>query len=100
MDLESGHARAEVGKTMAVLTALGPSLSIAPPIRRGSEHDLERLDYASASPKKFAGYSSNAVQSPKTPWFAALAETTNYAGRSFGQATRHGPDASGHGTRH
>ncbi|MGA7204765.1 MAG: helix-turn-helix domain-containing protein [Specibacter sp.] len=46
IDLESGHERAELGKTMAVLAALGLSFAAAPPIPRGGDHDPERRDYA------------------------------------------------------
>ncbi|WP_196810877.1 helix-turn-helix domain-containing protein [Arthrobacter sp. 35W] len=46
IDLESGHDRAELGKPMAVPAALGLSLSTTTPVRRGSEHDPERRDYA------------------------------------------------------
>jgi y4mF family transcriptional regulator len=65
IDLESGHERAELGKTMAVLGALGLSLSTTP-IPRGSEHDPERRDYAAHSSKIRTGL-RHWRESPITP---------------------------------
>lgn len=46
VDLEAGHERAELGKTMAVLHTLGVSLTATEPIPRGSDYDPARRDYA------------------------------------------------------
>lgn len=116
IDLESGHDRAELGKAMAVLTALGLSLSATTPIPRGSQHDPERRDYAATftdllakkdfefAIKMLADYASASLsagrpllqRSPrlKDPhWSAALAGITNYTAHRLDQPapawTRH-----------
>ena len=108
IDLESGHERAELGKTMAVLAALGLSLATATPIPRGSDHDPERRDYAATfahllatndfefAIKMLADYASASIKagrpllqrSPqlKDPqWSAALAGITNYTAHRLNQ---------------
>lgn len=108
IDLESGHDRAELGKTMAVLTALGLSLSTTTPIPRGSEHDPVRRDYAATftdllakkdfefAIKMLADYASASLKagrpllqrSPRIRdphWSAALAGITNYTAHRLGQ---------------
>jgi len=54
VDLESGHERAELGKTMTVLKALGLSLAATIPLPRGSDHDPVRRDYAATFTKLLA----------------------------------------------
>jgi y4mF family transcriptional regulator len=46
VDLEAGHERAELGKTLAVLHTLGLSLTATEPIPHGSDYDPARRDYA------------------------------------------------------
>lgn len=46
MDLEAGHERAELGKTLAIFAALGLSLEATDPIPSGRDHDPARRDYA------------------------------------------------------
>ena len=46
IDLEAGHDRAELGKTLAVMAALGLTLAATDPIPRGSDFDPARRDYA------------------------------------------------------
>ncbi|MHA7268642.1 helix-turn-helix transcriptional regulator [Arthrobacter sp. HLT1-20] len=110
IDLESGHDRAELGKTMAVLTALGLSLSTTTPIPRGSQHDPERRDYAATftdllakkdfefAIKMLADYASASMKAGKPllqrsprlkdpQWSAALAAITNYTAHRLGQPT-------------
>ncbi|MHA7304290.1 helix-turn-helix transcriptional regulator [Arthrobacter sp. TMN-49] len=110
IDLESGHERAELGKTMAVLASLGLSLSTNTPIPRGSDHDPERRDYAATftdllarkdfefAIKMLADYASASLKagrpllqrSPqlKDPqWSAALAGITNYTAHRLDQPT-------------
>lgn len=110
IDLESGHDRAELGKTMAVLAALGLSLSTTAPIPRGREHDPERRDYAATftdllakkdfefAIKMLADYASASLKagrpllqrSPqiKDPqWSAALAGITKYTAHRLDQPT-------------
>lgn len=110
IDLESGHDRAELGKTMAVLAALGLSLSTTTPIPRGREHDPERRDYAATftdllakkdfefAIKMLADYASASLKagrpllqrSPKLKdpqWSAALAAITNYTAHRLNQST-------------
>ncbi|MFC8304847.1 helix-turn-helix transcriptional regulator [Specibacter sp. NPDC057265] len=116
IDLESGHDRAELGKTMAVLAALGLSLSTTTPIPRGREHDPERRDYAATftdliakkdfefAIKMLADYASASLKagrpllqrSPQLKdlrWSAALAGITNYTAHLLDQPapdwTRH-----------
>ena len=106
--LETGHERAELGKTLAVLTALGLSLVPTSAIPRGSEHDPERRDYAATfsdllakkdfefAIKMLADYASASLKagrpllnrSPrlKDPhWAAALAGITNYIANQLDQ---------------
>jgi y4mF family transcriptional regulator len=101
IDLESGHERAELGKTMAVLKALGLSLAAATPIPHGSDHDAELRDYAAAftdllarkgfefAIKMIADYASTSMKARRPllqrsrqlkdhQWPAALAGITNY----------------------
>lgn len=108
IDLESGHKRAELGKTMAVLAALGISLSTTTPIPRGTQHDPVRRDYAATfaallakkdfefAIKMLADYASASLiagrpllqRSPrlKDPhWSAALAGITNYTAHRLDQ---------------
>lgn len=108
IDLESGHERAELGKTMAVLAALGLSLTTTTLIPRGSDHDPERRDYAATftdllakkdfefAIKMLADYASASLKagrpllqrSPqlKEPqWSAALAGITNYTAHRLSQ---------------
>lgn len=116
IDPESGHERAELGKTMDVPTALGLSLTTAAPLPRGREHDPERRDYAATftdflaqkdcefAIKMFADYASASLKagrpllqrSPRRirpQWSAALAGITNDTAST--NPTRPGPDASG-----
>src|SRR6476620_3068695 len=46
IDLEAGHDRAELGKTLAILAALGLTLTATDPIPRGGDLDPARRDYA------------------------------------------------------
>lgn len=108
IDLESGHERAELGKTMAVLAALSLSLTTATPLPHGSEHDPARRDYAATftdllakkdfefAIKMLADYATASLKagrpllqrSPqlKDPqWSAALAGITNYTARRLAQ---------------
>ena len=108
IDLESGHERAELGKTMAVFAALGLSLATATPIPRGKDHDPQRRDYATTftdllarkdfefAIKMLADYASASLKagrpllqrSPQlkdTQWTAALAGITNYTANRLNQ---------------
>ena len=108
IDLEGGHERAELGKTMAVLAALDLSLTTATPIPHGSDHDPARRDYAATftdllakndfefAVKMLADYASASIKvgqpllqrSPqlKNPkWSAALAGITSYTAHRLGQ---------------
>ena len=108
VDLESGHERAELGKTIAVLHALGLSLAAAELIPRGSDYDPIRRDYAATftelvsagdfelAIKMLADYASASLKagrpllqrSPrlKEPhWSAALAGITTYTAHRLGQ---------------
>ncbi|WP_427007971.1 helix-turn-helix domain-containing protein [Pseudarthrobacter sp. H2] len=108
VDLEAGHERAELGKTMAVLHTLGLSLTATEPIPRGSDYDPARRDYAETftqlidsrdfefAIKMLADYATASLKagrpllqrSPrlKDPhWSAALAGITNYTARRLGQ---------------
>ncbi|MCP8999462.1 helix-turn-helix domain-containing protein [Pseudarthrobacter sp. RMG13] len=109
IDLESGHDRAELGKTLAVMSALGLSLAATDPIPRGCDFDPARRDYATTftrliaerdfefAIKMLADYATASLtagtpllqRSPrlKDPhWSAALAGITNYTARRLGQA--------------
>lgn len=108
IDLEAGHDRAELGKTLAVMAALGLSLAATDPIPRGSEYDPARRDYAATftrliaerdfefAIKMLADYATASLtagtpllqRSPrlKDPrWSAALAGITNYTAHRLGQ---------------
>lgn len=108
--LESGHERAELGKTMAVLAALGLSLTTTTSLPHGREHDPERRDYAATfagllarkdfefAIKMLADYTSASLKagrpllqrSPKLQdpqWSAALAGITNYTAHRLNQTT-------------
>ncbi len=108
IDLEAGHERAELGKTLAVLTALGLSLEATDLIPRGSDHDPARRDYAQTfteliatrdfefAIKMLADYATASLKagrpllqrSPrlKDPhWSATLAGITNYTAHRLGQ---------------
>jgi|GEM_PF-889063 transcriptional regulator with XRE-family HTH domain len=108
IDLESGHERAELGKTLAILAALGLSLTATEPIPRGNEYDPARRDYAQTftqlidsrdyefAIKMLADYATASLKagrpllqrSPrlKEPhWSAALAGITNYTAHRLGQ---------------
>ncbi|CAH0201047.1 hypothetical protein SRABI83_01906 [Arthrobacter sp. Bi83] len=108
VDLEAGHERAELGKTMAVLHTLGVSLTATEPIPRGSDYDPARRDYAETftqlldsrdfefAIKMLADYATASLKagrpllqrSPrlKEPhWSAALAGITNYTAHRLGQ---------------
>jgi y4mF family transcriptional regulator len=108
IDLEAGHERAELGKSLAVLAALGLSLEAIDPIPRGTDHDPARRDYAQTftellanrdfefAIKMLADYADASLKagrpllqrSPrlKDPhWSAALAGITNYTAHRLGQ---------------
>ncbi|QOT17380.1 helix-turn-helix transcriptional regulator [Paenarthrobacter sp. YJN-5] len=108
IDLEAGHERAELGKTLAVLAALGLSLEATDPIPRGSDHDPARRDYTQTfneliarhdfefAIKMLADYTTASLKagrpllqrSPrlKDPkWSAALAGITTYTAHRLGQ---------------
>ncbi|WP_437773677.1 helix-turn-helix domain-containing protein [Arthrobacter sp. KNU40] len=108
VDLEAGHERAELGKTMAVLHALGLNLTATDPMPRGSDYDPARRDYAETfaqligsrdfefAIKMLADYATASLnagrpllqRSPrlKDPhWSAALAGITNYTAHRLGQ---------------
>jgi y4mF family transcriptional regulator len=112
IDLEAGHDRAELGKTLAVTAALGLSLAATDPIPHGSDHDPARRDYAATftrliaerdfefAIKMLADY-ANASLTAGTPllqrsprlkdphWSAALAGITNYTAHRLGQPAPH-----------
>ncbi|MEV8148638.1 type II toxin-antitoxin system Y4mF family antitoxin [Arthrobacter sp. NPDC080073] len=108
VDLEAGHERAELGKTMAVLHTLGLSLTASDSMPRGSDYDPARRDYAETftqlisardfefAIKMLADYATASLKagrpllqrSPrlKDPhWSAALAGITNYTAHRLGQ---------------
>ncbi|MBT2538728.1 helix-turn-helix domain-containing protein [Arthrobacter sp. ISL-69] len=108
VDLEAGHERAELGKTLAILAALGVSLEATDPIPKGADHDPARRDYAQTfarligsrdfefAIKMLADYATASLKagrpllqrSPrlKDPhWSAALAGITNYTAHRLGQ---------------
>jgi y4mF family transcriptional regulator len=108
IDLEAGHDRAELGKTLAVMTALGLSLAATDPLPHGSDFDPARRDYAATfsrliaerdfefAIKMLADYATASLtagtpllqHSPrlKDPhWSAALAGITNYTAHRLGQ---------------
>lgn len=108
IDLEAGHDRAQLGKTMAVLAALGLALYATDPIPRGSDHDPARRDYARTftqllaerdfefAIKMLADYATASLtagtpllqRSPRLKdqhWTAALAGITNYTAHRLGQ---------------
>ena len=108
IDLEAGHERAELGKTLAILAALGLSLEATDPIPRGGDHDPARRDYAQTftrliaerdfefAIKMLADYATASLKagrpllqrSPRLNdphWSAALAGITNYTAHQLGQ---------------
>lgn len=108
IDLEAGHDRAELGKTLAVMAALGLTLAATDPIPSGSDFDPARRDYATTftrliaerdfefAIKMLADYATASLtagtpllqRSPrlKDPhWSAALAGITNYTAHRLGQ---------------
>ncbi|WP_120520748.1 helix-turn-helix transcriptional regulator [Arthrobacter celericrescens] len=108
IDLEAGHERAELGKTLAILAALGLSLEATDPIPRGRDYDPARRDYAQTftellanrdfefAIKMLADYATASLKAGKpllqrSPrlkdphWSAALAGITNYTAHRLGQ---------------
>lgn len=108
IDLEGGHERAELGKTLEVLAALGLSLTTATPIPRGIDHDPQRRDYAATftqllakndfefAIKMLADYASASLKAGRPllqcnpqlkdlRWSAALAGITNYTAHRLNQ---------------
>jgi len=108
IDLEAGHNRAELGKTLAVMATLGLTLAATDPIPRGTDFDPARRDYATTftrliaerdfefAIKMLADYATASLtagvpllqRSPrlKDPyWSAALAGITNYTAHRLGQ---------------
>ena len=108
IDLEAGHDRAELGKTLDVMSALGLSLAATDSIPRGSDHDPARRDYATTfrrliserdfefAIKMLADYATASLtagrpllqRSPRLRdphWTAALAGITNYTAHRLGQ---------------
>lgn len=108
IDLEAGHDRAELGKTLAVLAALGLTLAATDPVPRGSDFDPARRDYATTfkrliaerdfefAIKMLADYANASLtagrpllqRSPllRDPhWSAALAGITNYTAHRLRQ---------------
>ncbi|MCB5275971.1 hypothetical protein BJG92_03526 [Arthrobacter sp. SO5] len=108
IDLEAGHERAELGKTLAILAALGLALEATDPIPRGSDHDPARRDYAQTftqlinsgdyefATKMLADYATASLKagrpllqrSPRLRephWSAALAGITNYTAHRLNQ---------------
>lgn len=108
IDLEAGHKRAELGKTLAVMAALGLTLAATDPIPRGTDHDPARRDYATtftlliaardfeSAIKMLADYAGASISAGrpllqrgprlKDPhWSAALAGITNYTARRLSQ---------------
>ncbi|WP_248760934.1 helix-turn-helix domain-containing protein [Pseudarthrobacter sp. SSS035] len=108
VDLEAGHERAELGKTMAVLRTLGLSLTATEPMPRGRDYDPARRDYAETftqligsrdfeyAIKMLADYATASLKAGKpllqrSPrlkdphWSAALAGITNYTAHQLGQ---------------
>ena len=108
IDLEVGHDRAELGKTLAVMAALGLTLAATDPLPRGKDFDPARRDYAATftrliaerdfefASKMLADYATASLtagrpllqNSPrlKDPhWSAALAGITNYTAHRLGQ---------------
>ena len=108
MDLEAGHERAELGKTLAVLAALGLSLEATDPLPHGGDNDPARRDYAGTftrliadrdfefAIKMLADYATASLKAGKpllqrSPrlkephWSAALAGITNYTAHRLGQ---------------
>jgi hypothetical protein len=108
IDLEAGHNRAELGKTLAVLTTLGLTLAATDPIPHGSDFDPARRDYAATftrliaerdfefATKMLADYATASLaadrpllqRSPRLKdrhWTAALAGITNYTAHRLGQ---------------
>ncbi|MFE4194520.1 helix-turn-helix transcriptional regulator [Paenarthrobacter sp. NPDC056912] len=108
VDLEAGHERAELGKTMAVFHAPGLSLTASDPMPRGSDYDPARRDYAATftqlissqdfelAIKMLADYATASLNAGKpllqrSPrlndphWSAALAGITKYTAHRLGQ---------------
>ena len=108
IDLEAGHNRAELGKTLVVMATLGLTLAATDPIPRGTDFDPARRDYATTftrliaerdfefAIKMLADYATASLtagvpllqRSPrlKDPyWSAALAGITNYTAHRLGQ---------------
>lgn len=108
IDLEAGHERAELGKTLTVLATLGLSLSPNISIPRGSGYDPERRDYAAIFTdlltkkdfefgiKMLADYASASLKAGRPllqrnphindpQWSAALAGITNYTAHRLNQ---------------
>ncbi|MFQ4149408.1 helix-turn-helix domain-containing protein [Arthrobacter sp. LAPM80] len=108
IDLEAGHERAELGKTLAVLAALGLSLSPATSMPRGSDYDPDRRDYGATftdllakkdfefAIKMLADYATASMKAGRPllqrnpqlndpQWSAALAGITNYTAHRLDQ---------------
>ena len=108
IDLEAGHDRAELGKTLAVMATLGLTLAATDPIPHGSDFDPARRDYAATftrliaerdfefAIKMLADYATASLsagrpllqRSPRLKdrhWTAALAGITNFTAHRLGQ---------------
>jgi y4mF family transcriptional regulator len=108
IDLEAGHDRAELGKTLAVMAALGLTLAATDHMPRGRDFDPARRDYATTfrrlinerdfefAIKMLADYATASLtagvpllqRSPRlrdARWSAALAGITNYTAHRLGQ---------------
>lgn len=108
VELEAGHDRAELGKTIAVLHTLGLTLAATEPLPRGNDYDPERrdcaqtfsrliqdrdfefaikmlADYATASRKAGRPLLQRSPRLNEPHWPAALAGITNYTAHRLGQ---------------
>lgn len=123
VDLEAGHERSELGKTLAILAALGLSIEATDPLPRGSAHDPARRDYAQTftqlissrdyefAIRMLAEYATASLKAGRPllqrnpgsrthtgpqPWPAS--PTTPHTGSA--SPHRPGPDTSNHSTQH